>query len=729
MSKYVVDGQTMTDIADAVREKRLHNNQMTTSEIPDEIRAIKSGLGQDINSFVREDEEWTRPDDWPDLDSIVIPDGFDGVYMTYDLSKTRGYGWIGVYCRTENVNSPNKFFAERGHLENGNFIVDYSVEVPASQYYYRASLDEANGMVQLWRIRSDDHIVRCALATNSAVNNDCLENNLQPMVERRGVLPYVTDMSSSNGSNASYITMGTVWLERDNLLPGGVVTNMNLMYYRCYRLAEVNLNWNTSHWYVRSMNGMFSECPRLRSVDFSTWDTKNWQINGSLGDMFRWCMTLKTIDLSNWDTSNWTVPNISSMFNSCMSVEEINLSGLDTSNWVVSSLAGVFGYCVNLKRIKGIESLDTTKWIPNSISAMFISDLSIEKLDLSAWDTSNWAVTNMNGFVNNCYSLRVLDISTWDTSNWAVTNLANTFRYCYVLSELDLSKWNTSKWAITTLEGCFADCFALKELDLSGWDTSNWAVTASGFRYTFQNMYAVKRIDLSGWNTSQWVLADTRQVFYQDYSLESIPGLDGFDTSNWVVTYIGSFFFRCYSLENVDLSRWDTTNWAVQDCGNFFAQCNKLTDDCGIGNWDISNWHLTSLSSIFGGTRSARIIDLSRWNPERFALNSVYAMFSECYNTDEIIFPETLSLEAATNASYVVFGMPPVLKECNFYKIKNSNMSVSGWNCLSRESLLALFNKLQQTATTRTLTIGKVNKLKMSPEEIAIATQKGWTVA
>ena len=110
-------------------------------------------------------------------------------------------------------------------------------------------------------------------------------------------------------------------------------------------------------------------------------------------------------------------------------------------------------------------------------------------------------------------------------------------------------------------------------------------------------------------------------------------------------------------------------------------------------------------------------------------MTSVYAMFSDCYNLDEIRFPDAMNLEAATNANYVVFGMPPVLKECNFYKVKNCNMSVSGWNCLSRASLLSLFDKLQQTATTRTLTIGRINRLKLTPEEIAIATQKGWTVA
>lgn len=183
------------------------------------------------------------------------------------------------------------------------------------------------------------------------------------------------------------------------------------------------------------------------------------------------------------------------------------------------------------------------------------------------------------------------------------------------------------------------------------------------------------------------------------------------------------------SLTNIDLSRWDTSGWAVIDCGSMFNACAKLKNNAGIENWDTSNWPCTNVSSMFTGFYSMRNIDLSDWDAAKFNLAGIYAMFSECYNVDKIIFPDTLSLEAVTNASYSVFSAPASLKECNFYKLKNANASINSWNCLSRASLLALISKLQQTATTRTLTIGKVNKLKLTPEEIAIATQKGWTVA
>ena len=72
------------------------------------------------------------------------------------------------------------------------------------------------------------------------------------------------------------------------------------------------------------------------------------------------------------------------------------------------------------------------------------------------------------------------------------------------------------------------------------------------------------------------------------------------------------------------------------------------------------------------------------------------------------------------------------MEECNFYIVpKTLNVSCRGSYCypLSRQSLLTLIAKLPTITTTRTLTLQQSNRLKLTPEEIAIATQKGWTVA
>ena len=72
----------------------------------------------------------------------------------------------------------------------------------------------------------------------------------------------------------------------------------------------------------------------------------------------------------------------------------------------------------------------------------------------------------------------------------------------------------------------------------------------------------------------------------------------------------------------------------------------------------------------------------------------------------------------------------------------NSNMEIitleNGFNCAidlshstlySVETMVAMLNALATTTTTKTLTLGSANLNKLSTEQKAIATNKGWTLA
>ena len=52
-----------------------------------------------------------------------------------------------------------------------------------------------------------------------------------------------------------------------------------------------------------------------------------------------------------------------------------------------------------------------------------------------------------------------------------------------------------------------------------------------------------------------------------------------------------------------------------------------------------------------------------------------------------------------------------------------------GFTKLSRNCILAMFNALATVSQTKVLTLGKINTSKMTEDEIAIATAKGWTIA
>lgn len=73
-------------------------------------------------------------------------------------------------------------------------------------------------------------------------------------------------------------------------------------------------------------------------------------------------------------------------------------------------------------------------------------------------------------------------------------------------------------------------------------------------------------------------------------------------------------------------------------------------------------------------------------------------------------------------------GCPPLTE---FYpaKIYEANFSMSMFKNLSKASLLRIIDALPETTGTYTATLGNENLVKLTADEIAVATGKGWTLA
>ena len=70
-----------------------------------------------------------------------------------------------------------------------------------------------------------------------------------------------------------------------------------------------------------SMNGMFSSCTSLTSLDLSNFNTSNVT---NMTNMFSNCSSLTSLDLSNWNTSN--VTNMINMFDRCTSLTDVYIT-------------------------------------------------------------------------------------------------------------------------------------------------------------------------------------------------------------------------------------------------------------------------------------------------------------------------------------------------------------------------------------------------------------------
>ncbi len=111
---------------------------------------------------------------------------------------------------------------------------------------------------------------------------------------------------------------------------------------------------------------------------------------------------------------------------------------------------------------------------------------------------------------------------------------------------------------------------------------------------------------------------------------------------------------------------------------------------------------------------------------------------SNCYSVTEVTSPTTTPLGSTANTMFSqAFGMLFNLETLDLSWIDLSkytysnvyNFKVNECFNLSRESLLAIIDNLQQLTSAKTLTLGVVNRAKLTADELAIATGKGWTIA
>ena len=366
------------DICDAVREKTHTDALMLPPEVAAKIRNINP---------TPTPGEWVRPEGWPDLDSIDLT-GFDGVYLTYDLSKTEGYGWIGLFASTADR---TPWTVERGHLEAGQFVADRT-EQAFNSGFFREPLDDTYGTIQLWRVSASGHITELKFVPLTATNASNMNNNLQPCVERVGRLPYVVNFSSSIGVSQGNRCCGTMWMQHDKLLDVSSATLLAAAWQNCYSLQSLDLSgWDVSS--VTSLRDAWNSCYSLQSLNLSGWDT------GSVTNLqgaWQNCYNLKSLNLSGWDTGS--VTNMAAAWAYCYNLQSLNLSGWDVPS--VTTLSATWAYCYNL-----------------------------QSLNLSGWDVSS--VTNLQAAWQNCYNLKSLNLSGWDVSD--VTNLQAAWQNCYSL--------------------------------------------------------------------------------------------------------------------------------------------------------------------------------------------------------------------------------------------------------------------------------------------------------
>ena len=206
-------------------------------------------------------------------------------------------------------------------------------------------------------------------------------------------------------------------------------------------------------------------------------------------------------------------------------------------------------------------------------------------------------------------------------------------------------------------------------------------------------------------------------------NLKTIPLLD---TRN--VTNMAGMFSFCSNLKTIP--KINTAK--VTDMSTMFSVCKNLEE---IPLLDTSN--VTNMHEMFGNCELLRTI------PElnTVSVSSMPSMFINCSSIKDIPLLEASSV---TNV-WQIFDGCELLE--NLGGLKNLGQAYSttmtandGWyslvlsKCplLTHDSLMNIINNLYDIKSkgvkTQTLQLGDTNKAKLTVEEIAIATNKGWNV-
>ena len=471
------------------------------------------------------------------------------------------------------------------------------------------------------------------------------------------------------------------------------------------------------------MGGCFMNCKALTEAPMMPSGVTNFS------NCFNGCTGLTSVNATNWVTNQTT--RINSMFSNCTGLTSVNTTGWDTSQ--ITNMGDIFNYCPALTEIIGIENWDTSN--VTTMGGMFSQCGELTSLNISNWKTGQ--VVDMGGMFYGIHITEPLNLNKWDVSK--VNTMLNMFRESHYTS-IDISSWNTSNVAI--FETMFMQCRATElklpskfvksiegkltniyrmfnqshvtSLDVTEWDTQN-ANSLIGVFMMCVNLTEIKGIE--NWNTSK--VTNMNQLFYQCYKLTSL-NISGWETGQ--VTDMGNMFQECEALASLDLSNWNIGK--VTTMNNMFYACRSLTEIIGIENFDTTE--LTQCYQMFYQCQLLTSLDLSEWNTSK--LTSAYWMFRTCSKLETLnvsgwVISETCATDIKQFTQYCEnltnFNSFPMLKSMDF----SSNTK------LSTTSLLDIIDNLATITTSQTLTLGATNLAKLTEEQIAIATNKGWTVS
>lgn len=232
-----------------------------------------------------------------------------------------------------------------------------------------------------------------------------------------------------------------------------------------------------------------------------------------------------------------------------------------------------------------------------------------------------------------------------------------------------------------------------------------------------------KNTNLININVSNW---DTSNITSLEFTFASMENLESVDFAEWDVSNVTTFFalFDASSkIENIDVSKWNTSS-AINMGWMFNSNSLKHVD---VSNFNTSK--VTTMYAMFNRSYFLTQLDVSNFDTSNVL--DFGAVFSRWSKACEELNISGLNLERCTSIKNTFLNTAFKVIRCDGLRLPNIDMSTIGLHtstALTVDSIVGLLTALPQSDKGYSFQIGETNIAKLSDEQKAIATNKGWTL-
>lgn len=223
-------------------------------------------------------------------------------------------------------------------------------------------------------------------------------------------------------------------------------------------------------------------------------------------------------------------------------------------------------------------------------------------------------------------------------------------------------------------------------------------------------------------------------------------GFDGFGKVN--VDLRGKVQVKSFVVtqDSIIDGKWIYEKWfdfsngltTLQNTFSAYPQVSKIAEIPTLNSWNVSN--VTTLVQMFDNCRNIKFLDFEDWDVNK--VNNYNGMFRACTSLEKVNITKWNILPTATLGSmfHTCLKLYSLVGDYTIDEVISNNITIfdgykksiscfTSSDSINRASLRALINGLAEVETTQTLTLGATLRAKLTEEDIAIAANKGWSIA